>query len=387
MVVLHSFTNLSDTLWKELAYSKFLSCVLAKKHYGDIRLYTSTNIAKQVKDMGMPYSAIDITLLSRNDSSTWSIPKIKVFSSFTEPFLHIDNDTFFFNKVDFDSLNKPFLFSHPDQNVKKLKGSFNQITNSIIRNLLPESNPEPGSMEDLVSMLNNIYIRLFLKLSDTIPSSILSSFDFASIPNMNITYVKDFKNFNQASKLALSHYAENKEEIDAEVYGPCYIEQLYIHQALRDLSSEYKELSDNNKHVLFNGVPFQNIDKFNDTAKLEDTTFPIRGKLKFQCQECSHFHSEKFSFDESELREFLDYDFRGFLHSSYLKWYDIYQAYIIHQLRNEIGDEGLRRVYSHFVPLYSKLGIPTKSGGEKLYEKLTNFSFEKVGNSKNLSYI
>lgn len=95
MVVLHSFTNLSDTLWKELAYSKFLSCVLAKKHYGDIRLYTSTNIAKQVKDMGMPYSAIDITLLSRNDSSTWSIPKIKVFSSFTEPFLHIDNDTFF----------------------------------------------------------------------------------------------------------------------------------------------------------------------------------------------------------------------------------------------------------------------------------------------------
>jgi len=77
----------------------------------------------------------------------------------------------------------------------------------------------------------------------------------------------------------------------------------------------------------------------------------------------------------------LEYNFEGFLHTTYMKWYDIMQAVTIHKLRQEIGDNKLRIVYKYFKNIYPKYDLPIKSGGEKLYEELTGFKFDKVGSS------
>ena len=64
-----------------------------------------------------------------------------------------------------------------------------------------------------------------------------------------------------------------------------------------------------------------------------------------------------------------------------MKWYDFMQAYTIHQLRKEIGDDEIRNVHNYFKKVYSRLNLPLKSGGENLYEELTGFKFNKVGSS------
>ena len=64
------------------------------------------------------------------------------------------------------------------------------------------------------------------------------------------------------------------------------------------------------------------------------------------------------------------------MHATYMKWYDWMQAYIIHNIRTRVGDQPLINMHNYFRKIYPKYDLPLKSGGEKLYEKLTNFSFK-----------
>ena len=77
-----------------------------------------------------------------------------------------------------------------------------------------------------------------------------------------------------------------------------------------------------------------------------------------------------------DVKNYFDEDFNGFLHTSYLKWYDIIQAIIIDKLRKEIGDEGIRNIHKYYESKYSDLDLPLISGGEKLYSELTGFDFK-----------
>ena len=373
MRVVHSFVDKYNVVWKELLYSQYLSAVLAKKHYGNITFVSTQKIINQIKKIGIPYDSFVDDIVKLDDFSTWSIPKIKVFKSFNEPFLHIDNDTFIFDKIDFKSFNKPFLFSHPDTGIKTfgsgLDTDFSKLINSFYT---------PGKdKKDYYYDLNNTYTRLFLKLISSVDSNVIKNFNLGSIPNMNIVYVEDYETFNKASSLTLSHYYSNKDAIDSEEYGPCYIEQLTLHQILRSISKEYRKYSSKYKHTVFKKLPFSQIDKHNNVPNIDDVAFPFRGKLVTKCKCCNKSKSSKVIIEDREsILEFLDFDFNGFLHTTYFKWYDIFQAYTIHQLRKHTDDNSVKEVYKYFKEIYPRFKLPIKSGGEKLYEELTGFSFE-----------
>ena len=224
MKVVHSHVDRLNVLWKELTYSQFLSAILAKRHYGNISFYSTPELVNQVKELGMPYDEFNSELLSLEDSDTWSIPKLKVYKDQQQPFLHIDNDTFIFNKIDFNSYNRPYLFSHPDLGITGIKGNLPTLFNSVVNSLNGKHKGTPSFYKDL----NNTYVRLFLKLIEENSEDIISNFDLGTIPNMNIVYVENNDKFSKATDMALAHYYNNKEVIDKEEYGNLPILSKYI---------------------------------------------------------------------------------------------------------------------------------------------------------------
>jgi hypothetical protein len=114
MKVIHTYVDKVGVVWKELLYTQYLSAVLAKKHYGNISFYGDVEECKQISDLGLPYDEVNNKIVKREDTKTWSIPKLKVYESLDEPFLHIDTDTLLFNKIVFETYEQDYLFSHID---------------------------------------------------------------------------------------------------------------------------------------------------------------------------------------------------------------------------------------------------------------------------------
>ena len=432
MKVIHTFVEKHKVIWKELLYLQYLSAILAKKHYGNISFYGDEESCKFVRDLGIPYDEINSEVLSDFDTTTWSTPKIKVYESIKEPFLHIDTDTLMFSKIDFNTYKGDFLFSHVDmdtpygmskdellkslyqyyfissdddnptneiingingQSLKNfIKATFNSFPNLFLKNF--------GKMESFFYM-NKTYTKLFFDLCDKMNPTIFDNAHFASIPNMNIVYVKNWKSFSSSCKSVLQHYEKNKTEIDKNEYGSCYIEQLMIHIHLRVLDEKYKKRSKKNKHVIFDNNPMIQIDGHNNVAPIKEVKFPFRLKVLNQdhlkCDCCDNevitplskfedFNNvdeeEKFKIisvdNKNDILKLFNENFNGFLHVTYLKWYDIIQAMIIDKLRNEIGDEKLLSIHKYYVGLYKNLNLPPISGGEKLYSELTDFKFKKI---------
>ena len=384
--VLHSFANEHNVIWKELMYSQLLSALLAKEHYGNVEFHTTMKIANVVEKLGFPYSNIVTNRLSPNDI-TWSMPKLRAYQGMKEPFLHIDNDTFLFNKINFDKYKSNILFSHPDTSIKKHNKLYSKDVSKGISQLIQTTNVDVMSRNTYFSRLNETYLRLYFKIYNSgVPDSrITDHFDVASIPNMNITYVNDVDLFLSANSIAVKHYENNKKLIDKEKYGPCYIEQLVLHQVLRTLDEDYRKASFKHKHLIFKDVPTLLIGEQNYTPSIDDVEWPLIFKTlslpdeKYDCCGFSLYKNIKNKIEIESLEEYKNYleeDFGGFMHATYMKWYDWMQAYIIHNIRTRVGDQPLIDIHKYYKEIYPSLELPVKSGGEKLYEKLTKFSFD-----------
>ena len=384
MKVVHSFANEHNVIWKELLYSQLLSALLAKEHYGNIDFHTTNEIAKVIDKLAFPYNNI-ITKNVTSKDSTWSMPKLRAYQNLKESFLHIDNDTFIFNKINFDKYQSSILFSHPDTSIKKHNKT--RVRNDIsegISQLIQTTNVDVMSRNTYFSRLNETYLRLYFKIYNSgLPDDrITKHFDVASIPNMNITYVNDVDLFTKATTIAVEHYTKNKKFIDKEKYGPCYIEQLVIHQLLRTLDKDYRKASFKHKHLIFKDVPTLLIGEQNYTPNIDNVEWPLIFKTRNVINDCcglSPYKNIKQKIKINSLDEFKHYlekDFGGFMHATYMKWYDWMQAYIIHNIRTRVGDQPLLDIHKYFKKIYPGYGLDQKSGGEKLYEKLTKFSFD-----------
>ena len=384
MKVVHSFANEHNVIWKELLYSQLLSALLAKEHYGNIDFHTTNEIAKVIDKLAFPYNNI-ITKNVTSKDSTWSMPKLRAYQNLKESFLHIDNDTFIFNKINFDKYQSNILFSHPDTSIKKHNKT--RVRNDIsegISQLIQTTNVDVMSRNTYFSRLNETYLRLYFKIYNSgLPDDrITKHFDVASIPNMNITYVNDVDLFTKATTIAVEHYTKNKKFIDKEKYGPCYIEQLVIHQLLRTLDKDYRKASFKHKHLIFKDVPTLLIGEQNYTPNIDNVEWPLIFKTRNVINDCcglSPYKNIKQKIKINSLDEFKHYlekDFGGFMHATYMKWYDWMQAYIIHNIRTRVGDQPLLDIHKYFKKIYPGYGLDQKSGGEKLYEKLTKFSFD-----------
>lgn len=371
MKVIHSFVS-KDIIWKELAYTQMLSALLAQKHYGNIHFYTTEKHKEQIEAMGVPYTSIDTFTLTSKDYETTSIPKIKTFSKQSEPFLHIDTDTLLYNKLDFSGIKSPAIFSHPDFGFKKLKGPFDAIVDPIFRGF--DDNGVKTMNDKFYMNFKKVYLKLYLKLIEELPSDFVRNINLSSIPNMNVIYIQCPSEFKLASTQALGHYARFKKEIDAEEFGPCYIEQLYLHGALSTLNRDYRhaafKMKGKKRSTLFSGTPWgiPNID--NCVADVKDVKWPLKIQYEKMC-ECGRGHKVKETYESIEdLKRFAEDDFGGFFHTSFSKWYDYVQANIIHQTIQRFGEEYVLSVHNYFKDIYKELKLPGISLGEKLYMKL-----------------
>jgi hypothetical protein len=90
--------------WLDAKYNYIsiaLSCLLLRKHYDNVSLITDT-VGKEIliNTLGLPYSSVDTSLdaLSVYPHTLWAISKLHAYSKQTEPFLHVDNDVYIWDR-------------------------------------------------------------------------------------------------------------------------------------------------------------------------------------------------------------------------------------------------------------------------------------------------
>lgn len=278
MKVVYSFIPHNYTKGKGLNYRTslllYLSVVQSRKFYKEVVLYTSKEIAHQVKILGIPFTSVDTITLSGESAKCPSIPKLKTYSAQKEPFIHLDLDTILFNPI-LGNPNSPVTFAYLD---------------------LPKD-PLHGRTTHESYQMNRAYIYPF---SDNVLPEEYGSIKLGTIPNMNIVYCNDPEVFNKAVSESLKLYYDNKDYFDEDYYRFCTIEQLSIHASLFSQNTQYRDIVLRNEHVLHKEIGFT----------LNDKSLPYRYKV-------NSFYGERefFTEDKNELLDHLKKEnFGGYLH-------------------------------------------------------------------------
>lgn len=92
-----------------------LSCLNAKKYYGNIELYTDKiGYEILINQFCLPYDKVHIVFddndfMSSIPKELWALSKVYTYSLQDEPFIHIDGDFIFWNKID---IEKNILFQN-----------------------------------------------------------------------------------------------------------------------------------------------------------------------------------------------------------------------------------------------------------------------------------
>jgi len=100
-----------------------LSCLQLKQYYKRVELYTNNaGYEVLINRLKLPYDEVHVVL---NDLSfppqLWAYPKLHTYSLQTEPFLHVDGDAFFWEKLDESILNKPLIAQNIEVNASFYK--------------------------------------------------------------------------------------------------------------------------------------------------------------------------------------------------------------------------------------------------------------------------
>lgn len=212
MKIVHTYvkTKNGGGLNEYTAYCMLLSVLLAKKHYARVELYCDRETHDIVKELGIPYTDFHVDILDGLDVGTFSIPKLMVYSVQNEPFLHIDLDT--------------FLYEKPKELDKK-----------TVWGCYPEGSGEYISYTKNNTNFFTTYLQNAFKIQNNVPEDFLEFVKFRDIMNMCIFGGYNFDLISKASKYCLKIYEDNKEFFDSDYYNACIIEQLFIPSAIRYL--------------------------------------------------------------------------------------------------------------------------------------------------------
>jgi len=379
-----------NVIWKSLMYVQMLSVLLAKREYGKISLYTNNTIKKQILDIGVPYSEIDTDILQDTTSDLFCIPKLRIYREIKEPFVHIDTDTLIYNKIDFSKYNSSVLYSHPDIKPPLYKSGDDKLEEIF------NDYPALTKTDYFFNASEVTYLGLFNRLINDHSDFKIGSIKISQVPNMNIVAVNDYSNFNDASQMSLEHYIRNKGIIDSTKNGECYIEQLMIHMNMLEISEKYrKDVESKNTFILKNSplmidggikshadqlkFPFTMIHNSHLDSEI-DETIRVNGVLYTRAKEY-HEHYGRTSKINSidEIKELFDFNFYGLSHLTFYKWSEIFQAIVIGYIVKNFGDEYVRSIYEYYKKIYPEgYNMNQLSKGEKLYQDLTGFRFEKT---------
>jgi hypothetical protein len=187
--------------------------------------------------------------------------------------------------------------------------------------------------------------------------------------------VRDHKSFKIACEQAISHYYENKEVIDKQEMGPCYIEQLMIHQYLLSGNSDYKELVKKDETFLFKDVPLSiTLETQTKTnPSIYKTEFPFDFRTTSRCSCCNEQKLNDHTIGSiDDIKNMFDFKFFGYTHFSFMQWYQLWQVIVINEIIETFGEEYVINIHKYFAEIYPGLKLPKYSEAELLYEKITN---------------
>lgn len=280
MKIIHTYlkTEKGSKLDKLHMYSMCLSLYLAKRHYEKVVLYTDIETAELVKRFGLPYDEINTQLLDGVEVRTFSIPKLMVYSAQTEPYIHIDLDSFIYEKIHFDD-------------------------EEVIYSTYPEGSEHGVDFGKNARSFYNTYISSSFEIQDKLDEEFLKEVNFTRVPNMSLFGGYQYEIISKASKYCLELYEKNKDFFDLSYYNACIIEQLFIPAAVKLLKEEEGDIF---KYLFKHNPTFLNFygNKWEIPFSVETMNVTL------------NINTEK------DLFKHIMYDFNGFLHLNGYKGYD-----------------------------------------------------------------
>lgn len=353
-----------------------LSCLNAKKHYGNIELYTDKGgYDVLIKQFNLPYDKVHIVftdeISKKIPEKLWSLSKIYTYSLQKEPFIHIDGDFIFWEKINFD--NK-LLFQNLEKNDIIYKNSYDfikSVNNKIEKKSFAECVNTPY-ISRAVNM--GIFGCKDTSFSKQYSHNVFQFVDFlksGEIDNDQLTSLNIF------IEQYYVHYLCKQKEIKYNTIHPEILEKTPIpNNIFFDRPNSYVPFN----HFLGNSKRFEQIDNYvaqklhllypqyykriyeviNNKLNMEFFYFNKRNK-KIDVQKIHTFFNQKLSAYKVNLSNQFEEDFISFYNKK-------------HSLLNEIVDKQNNK------PSIKKIKIDKKffesNAPEDIKIKLTNYIFE-----------
>ncbi len=277
MRIVHTIKNINENWIYDINNLRcwLLSFLLVRDVYDNVDLYTDSIGYVLAKRLKLPYNNIYLDDdINKFSGKTFSVPKLITFSKQTDPFLHIDHDTFIFKHL--GKINEKIVVAHPDVSILKIK------SNSIFQTF---------DLKTLIGF-NKTYINFFEHNIDKLNSMFIDNLTIDYIPNMNIFGGNSVRSIINASKKILEIYYKNPTVWDMGYYNACIIEQLFMIPMLKktdDVVNDFDFNFKNNKNdVILELKPHQSISISDDSSilYLNGVAYPfdyvIKNKLLFE---------------------------------------------------------------------------------------------------------
>lgn len=120
--------------------SWILSCNQLRKYYDDVVLVTDkVGYDILVKRLHLPYTDTIVCLdeLAKYNSNLWALAKIKAYSIFDEPFIHVDGDVFVWDKFDDCLENHDLIVQNTETTTDYYRTMWNELRPFI--DILPKA--------------------------------------------------------------------------------------------------------------------------------------------------------------------------------------------------------------------------------------------------------
>lgn len=284
MKIVHTYlkTERGGKLRETILQSMLLSTLLAKKFYNRVDLYTDRETEKIVREIGIPYTNIYSDQLDKIKVKSYTLPKVHTYTLMDEPYLHIDLDSFIFQRI-------------------------NELDTKTIWACYPEGGNELSFHIENKNFYHT-YVQSAFFLQEKLPSELLPYVRFSNVPNFCIFGGYNHQLIADASRYALDIYKQFEEYFETDYYYAIMLEQLLIPSIIRmnldkidDIRSEKQTFN-----FFYEGNPtFINIDQ-NIDFKI---SFDNHGKV---------VHST----NEQEFYNLISYNHNGFLHLNGYKDFD-----------------------------------------------------------------
>jgi len=312
------FPRPGGRLTKEILYQMSLSCLLARRNYIHVYLYTDEKSAAIIEKIGLPYKDIFTIFNSSDEFGTFSIPKIITYSLQKDPFIHIDLDSFFFKNYNFE-IRDALYFCFPET-----------------KDLLNFGLTDRG--------IYKTYMKNSFEAIEKLPEELVSHVKFSDIPNMSIFGGHRTDLIKEISEYCLNLYYDNREFFDSDYYNACIIEQLFFPAVFRMIiSRDSEEWKSKNPGMTPMEEPRRIKFFFDDNPSRYDKT--PEGLIIN-----SQYNSTRLeSMDDIRKNVFNDFD--GFLHLNGMKTLKEIMFIVRQRIISDFGIEYVERINKEFPDL------------------------------------